>query len=167
MRNCQQALPGLPQRIQPKNYDTIQRLLSSLHTKYRFTPSTIERNILKQATTLLGKTNTIGTSMAREHTIQALKTFINSLSNEYVNITKSSDNTIKSLFIDNEQELKREGNIPEDDDCDIIAAYRDFSPEQKYLVSADEHFWGYKELIQTHFAITVVEEWNCDSLVRG
>mgnify|MGYP006306611533 CR=1 FL=1 len=75
---------------------------------------------------------------------------------------------IKQLFKDNEKELEKTKriipgrrqyeNIPEDEDLEIIDGFRTFKGSEKHLVSDDEHFWGYKELISTHFQIEVNKE---------
>ena len=93
-----------------------------------------------------------------------LKNFINSTINEYETIEKDDNiNAIKEIFQNNERGLKKETNIPEDDDMKIIAGYKKYECEgKKYFITEDEHFWGYSDLILDHFNIHVIEEWKCN-----
>lgn len=75
--------------------------------------------------------------------------------------------SIKLFFIRHERKLKKERNLPEDDDLEIIAGYVGYDCSgEKHLISQDEHFWRYKDLISNEFRIIVTEEWNCDKLLR-
>jgi hypothetical protein len=77
---------------------------------------------------------------------------------------------IKDFFKKNERPLKkarqaRYTNIPEDDDCQILAGLIGFPASgTKFLVSQDEHFWGYADLILGEYGIQVVKEWECHTL---
>ncbi len=45
----------------------------------------------------------------------------------------------------------------------IISGYCAFSCDgEKYLVSEDEHFWGYSSLIKDNFNIIIIKEWECN-----
>ncbi len=71
------------------------------------------------------------------------------------------------LFESNEKELKKETNIPEEDDLRIIAGYKNHTAEEaKFFITEDEHFWAYSELIYDNFSIRVIKEWECNKLTN-
>ncbi|PIN72146.1 hypothetical protein COV21_03095, partial [Candidatus Woesearchaeota archaeon CG10_big_fil_rev_8_21_14_0_10_45_5] len=68
-------------------------------------------------------------------------------------------------FVENERQLKKEKNIPEDDDFKIIAGYINaFDENCKLFITEDEHFWGYSDLISSNFKINVIKEWECHKI---
>jgi len=99
-----------------------------------------------------------------------MEDFFDEINDKFESIIKSKEDIspIKTFFEINEKELTKQDNIPEDEDCEIILTYYNYKAEKdKYLISADEHFWGYKEEIKKEFNINVVEEWLCDTLTVG
>ena len=72
---------------------------------------------------------------------------------------------IKQIFEGNLRELSKKDSIPQDDDLKIIAGYYKYECDgNKYLITEDEHFWGYSDLILKNFNIYVVKEWECHTL---
>lgn len=96
-----------------------------------------------------------------------MQDFFIDIEDKFTSIIKSKEiSPIKRFFEKNKKELKTKlNNIPEDEDCEIILTYYNYKTEKdKYLISADAHFWGYKDEIKKEFNINVVEEWLCDTL---
>ncbi len=147
----------------------IGRLDSNEITKYRFEPSNIDDNIIKVADELLatqGNQVIILGNVLKTQIIDQLQEFNENIINSFEVISKNENiDSIKKIFIKNEIELKKEKNIPEDDDLKIIAGYSDFySNGKKHLISEDEHFLGYSKLIEDEFKIVVVNEWECHKI---
>ena len=68
-------------------------------------------------------------------------------------------------FENNLLKLNKEDNMPQDDDLKIIAGYCKYECSgNKYLITEDEHFWGYADLIIKNFNIHTVKEWECHTL---
>ncbi|MFP4190138.1 MAG: hypothetical protein ACLFSL_03820, partial [Candidatus Woesearchaeota archaeon] len=115
----------------------------------------------------------INISMLRMDIISQVDTFMEEIRTGFKEIRKSNDyDDIKTFFQENERDLaksarnpERYSNIPEDDDCSILAALRDLSTDkEKLLISADEHFWGYDDIILYTHNIKIVKESNCHTI---
>lgn len=151
-----------------KNYSKlktgIQKLDKHNIPKFRFVPSEIESNIIKVANQILEGYNIqiLGRVFKTEVSDQ-LKSFHAYIKKDFKEINKDDDiDEIKEIFKNNERKLKREKNIPEDDDFKIIAGYCKHScVGKKCFISEDEHFWEYDDLILTNFSIHIVKEWEC------
>jgi hypothetical protein len=152
-----------------KNFNVLRNLSENLKKrgikKYRFVPSNIETNIIKVGNMLLSKCGNVSilSITFKSKVLMQLKEFIDLTTNEYEEIIKDDDiGKIKEIFEDNKRELIKERNIPEDDDLKIISGYHKYKCSgYKYLISGDEHFWGYTGLILTEFKIQIVKEWEC------
>lgn len=164
-------------KLKSENFSKLNLLINKLDslkiTKFRFVPSTIKDNIIKVANKLI-EDEGINIHQIRNwaHSFKAeiigrLEQFGERIKNNFEEIKKNEDiNVIKKIFVDNGRELRKERNIPEEDDLKIIAGYMSYnSKEEKYLITQDEHFWRYKDLILKEFNIIVIEEWNCDKLI--
>jgi DNA polymerase elongation subunit (family B) len=144
----------------------VSKLDSSKIPKYKFIPSNFETNIVKVARQLI-ENEKIDVSWLpktfESEVIGQLEEFSFDIEKNYQNINKSEDITsIKQFFTSNEKELKKERNLPEDDDLMILSGYKQFETDlKKNLISADEHFWGYDDLIENEFNIFVVKEGEC------
>jgi len=159
-------------RISHKNFPKLKSLFDKLNKnsipKYRFEPNNMEINIIKAANELLAKQGSqmIVFSVLKDHFSQELYTFSQKIKGSFEIIQKSEDfEEIKKIFVENKRPLGKERKMPEDDDLMILAGYFAFKSDgAKYLISEDEHFWGYDDLIQDKFEIKVVKEWECDKL---
>lgn len=143
----------------------IQKLDNYKVHKYRFVPSeNIEQNIIKVANQILEGYNIqmLG-NMFKSEIVEQLEYFNEKIVEDFEEIPKNDDiDKIKEIFVNSERELTKERNIPEDDDFKIIAGYYKFDCKgNKYLITEDEHFWGYSDLISENFKIYIVEEWKC------
>lgn len=152
-----------------QNFNALRNLSKSLKKKeikkHRFVPSDIETNIIKVGDELLSKCGNVlmlGITF-RSQVLMQLKEFIDLTAREYGEIAKDDEiDKIKEIFADNERELKKERNMPEDDDFKIIAGYQKYDcAGDKYLITEDEHFWGYSGLISENFKIQIIKEWEC------
>jgi hypothetical protein len=179
---CKLKIPGGfikfydKQNLVHGHYDILKEFISKLDLKkipkYRFEPSNIKQNALKVANELLIKQGNqilvLGTmgSVLKAQLIDQLEEFKDTISSEFKTILKKDEiNSIKNIFVNNKRELTKESDIPENDDLKIIAGYIDLECESsKYLISDDEHFWGYKDLIKNNFGINVIEEWSCNKI---
>lgn len=154
--------------LKHENYDKIKTLLDALKDKgkkpYRFMPSKI--NIVKQAQELIPKGTNIVHVLGKEIT-KSIKKFMDEL-NDWETIERKTDiDEIKKLFLENEKELKKDPNIPEDEDLEILAGYKYFETNnQKIIISEDEHFWGYHELIRNNLNMHAYPEWNAHITAR-
>ncbi len=162
--------------LKPKNSSKLNVMVSKIDSmnfqKYKFTPSNFETNIIKVARELIEEerinVSMLGLTFEAE-IIDQLEEFISGINQNYQNINKSENiGEIKTFFINHERELKKERNIPEDDDLMIIAGYDLFETNsKKNLVSADEHFWGYADLIENKYKIFIIKEWECHNYVNN
>jgi len=156
-------------RLVHKHYSKLKTFVNRLDSKsipkYRFEPLNISYNIVKAANDLLaaqGEIRMLGMTFKAE-IIDQLEEFSEDVMKKFEVILKNEIiDSIKKIFTDNEKKLIKDKNIPGDDDLKIIAGYHDFdSGGKKYLISEDEHFWGYDDLIFNNFNIRVVKEWEC------
>lgn len=162
-----------------RNHDSLNVLLdtmkSSKITPYRFVPSNIGRNLNKAIIDLYvdkGLPNPVANFMIKADIANSIIHHMSILSSDFININKTNDfQDVKSNFMANQKPLtKTQKNptykdVPEDDDCNIIKSLFDYiSDEEKFIVSEDEHFWGYKQLIQDSYGIIVYKEELCLSL---
>lgn len=158
--------------IDPKNFKKLCLLKNTLKNNhiplYRFIPSNIKNNIIKAANELLEESGfpLLG-HIFRQTISEQLKSFFEKTCNEYKSIDKIEEISEMCLFFkNNERKLKKLKNIPEDDDCKILKAFSLFPCNNtKFIISEDEHFWGYKDFISKEWKISVIEEWVCDSLI--
>ena len=156
--------------LTPKNHNKVKKLIERMKEKslipHRFVPSNnTSQHALMVANQLIEQTGVqpiFLNEVFRKEVRNQLGTFIHSLSN-WKEISKGEASPVKKVFFSQEKELKKKNNIPEDDDCAIIAGLQKISGE-KIIVSEDEHFWGYEDLIQETFDIKVVKEWECDKI---
>ena len=101
--------------------------------KYKFVPTDVNDKIMKVANDLIANEQInlhifkgLGLTF-KEKVIDQLEQFSNKIDEEFHCIEKDEDiNAIKTVFENNEKELKREKNMPEDDDLMIIAGYKKF-----------------------------------------
>ncbi len=161
--------------IKPKNHDVIKGLTDALDqqeiNRKLFIPSNLRHNSIKSTNeilTNLGHVQMLGKTFKAE-VLKQIEDFCDTLSDNFEFINKSENiNSIKQIFINNEREMTRpdKSNIPEDDDLKIISGYKDIKCTGiKYLITEDEHFWGYTDIIQNNFTISVVKEWECNILI--
>lgn len=155
--------------IYHKNFNVLRNLSENLKEKgikkYRFVPSNIETSIIIAGNELLSKCGNaliLGITF-KSKVLAQLKEFIDLTIDEFKEIKKDDDiGKIKEIFENNEKELIKERNIPEDDDLKIIAGYCKHECDgKKLLISEDEHFCGYSDIILKNFKIQVIEEWKC------
>ncbi|MCK5025051.1 MAG: hypothetical protein KAS15_00560 [Nanoarchaeota archaeon] len=158
----------------PRNHYILNKIVAALDkkgiSKYKFVPGNFEQNAVLHVNQILEnkryQIRILGESF-RAQIIDQLEDFYDELHANFKDLEKINSITpIKEIFIQNEKELIKEKNIPEDDDMTIIAAYRDFSCEsKKYLISEDEHFWGYKDIILNNFNIHIIRERECEAIL--
>jgi len=161
-------------KLTHRNHSKLKSFIGKLDfkgiSKYRFEPLNLGINIIKFAEELLAKEGNqitiLGQTLKSQITDQ-LEEFSEDMMINFKKILKDENiGSIKELFINNEKELKRSKNIPEDDDLKVIAGYYNFNCEgKKYLISEDEHFWGYDDLIFDNFNIKIVKEWECHNIM--
>lgn len=158
------------EKLVHKNFSKLNQLINKLEfgniSKYRFLPLNLETNIIKTANEYLAKEGNqvlILGSILKAQILDQLKDFVEDKINDFEKIDKDNNiDSIKKIFLDNEKELKKESNIPEDDDLAILAGFNKFiSVGRKFLISEDEHFWGYSDLIKDNCRINVIKEWEC------
>lgn len=147
------------------NCDKLLALVDKIKAKdkpYRFVPGL--KAFTKVISELLEGGSMVMMNVFRNEIKISLDRFWNSLS-DWGEISRVEDcDDVLEVFKENEEELTKAENIPEREDCEIIAGYKAIEAKEKILISEDEHFWGYKELIKKEFGIEVVEEWDCHKL---
>ena len=162
-----------PERIlTARNYPKLKLLIDKLakfgYPKFRFVPAeNIEDNIIKVANQILeGYSIQMLGTVFKVEIIDQLIEFNGQIRKEFSEIVKDEEiYGIKQTFESNLKELSKEDNMPQDDDLKIIAGYYKYGCDgNKYLITEDEHFWGYSELILKNFNIYVVKEWECHTL---
>jgi len=167
------AFFGGKSHLRWKNYYHLASAMAKLNSlnmpKFRFVPSeNLEKNIIKVALQLLEAqgVNILMLTVVRADIIDQLSDFKEQIEQQFKDITKDNDiGAIQEIFRKNQRMLKKGSSIPGDDDLKIIAGYVRFpSAGQKYLITEDEDFWGYKDIIMNNFRIHVIEEWNCSSI---
>ena len=156
-----------------RNYPKLKLLIDKLAgygvQKFRFVPAeNIEDNIMKVANQILEGYNIqmLGTVFKVE-IIDQLTEFNDQIRKEFREILKDEDiDRTKQIFVSNLRELSKEDSMPQDDDLKIIAGYYKYDGDgNKYLISEDEHFWGYSDLILKNFNIYIVKEWECHTIL--
>ena len=159
----------LTSRNYPKLKLLIDRLAGNGIPKFRFVPDeNIDNNIIKVANQLLEGYNVqMLRNVFKVEIMDQLTGFNEQIRKEFMEILKDEDvNRIKQIFGNNLRELSKEDNMPQEDDLKIIAGYNKHDCDgNKYLISEDEHFWGYSDLILKNFNIYVVKEWECHTIV--
>lgn len=162
-----------PKRIlTARNYPKLKLLIDKLerygHPKFRFVPAeNIEDNIIKVANQILeGYSIQMLGNVFKVEIIDQLTEFNDQVRKEFLEIVKDEKiDGIKQTFESNLRELSKDDDIPQDDDLKIIAGYYKYECDgNKYLITEDEHFWGYSDLILKNFNIHVVKEWECHTL---
>lgn len=161
--------------ISHRNYEQLNDLIKSLiltsSAKGKFVPSeNFERNLINSYNQLLekqGNVSILGASFKKE-VLDQLSKFYEEILPEFTNINKDKNIALlKLIFLKNARNLKKEPKIPEDDDMAILLGYSKITVSgNKYLISEDEHFWGYSDIIDSNFGIKVIEEWNCHQLIK-
>ena len=156
-------------KLSHKNYfklsQFIQKLNKSNLKKFRFVPSNADIAIIGFVNQLIVETGiTIPLPSAFKAEVnEQIYQYTQSINQDFIEIQKENEiKGIKTIFVQNEKMLKKGKNIPETEDLEIIAGYQKHICEgNKYFISEDEHFWGYKDLIKNNFNICIIEEWNC------
>lgn len=152
-----------------RNHDKVKKLISALGKanipRYKFMSASLENNMVEAVNQLfeeIGYNGILGRAFKGD-ILEQIEASRNQLENEFINIEKIDNiSDIKEIFTQNERELNKEKNIPEDDDMMIIAGYKVFSSiGKKFLISEDEHFWGYQDIILSNFDINVIKEKEC------
>ncbi len=158
------------EKLYSKNYLKLKKLIGKLNQNnidmHRFVPSNMDSRIVK---VVKGYTSGVNLSMLRvleSELLNQIEEFKEQIISEFKDIEKNQDIIqIEEIFRNNVKLLVKDKKVPETEDMEIISGYYQYNtPQKKYLISADEHFWGYKDIILTHFKIIVVEEWFCDKL---
>lgn len=151
------------EHLKHKNCNKLINFVDSIKSKgnkpYRFIPG-LKGNYVHVINNLVSGENSIMGHVFKKEIKKGIEHFWNNL-NDWGEIDRDYNCLdVKQFFIDNERDLKKKSNIPEDEDCSIIAGYIKLDQENKILVSEDKHFWGYKDLIFNKYKITILEEWN-------
>ncbi len=158
-----------------KNSPKLSLLLQNIQTKNqvkaRFVPNeNFESNLIKSYNSLLEKQGNVGMLglTFKKDMLDQLSEFYAQILPEFQEITKDNNiGYLKILFTKNVKLLVKEPKIPDDDDLKILSGYCSFQCSgSKCLISEDEHFWGYAELIESSFGIRVVKEWECHFLIK-
>ncbi|MBI4451238.1 hypothetical protein HY642_04645 [Candidatus Woesearchaeota archaeon] len=164
--------------LKHKNCDKINILVNALTTQgiahYRFMPSIhLEQHLLETSVELIEQTDVQHPFLPKTFRVEVmdqLKEFCEQLTC-WEEIQKAAHFIhIKEFFKQNERPLKkakgsRYTNIPEDDDCQILAGLIEHPcTGARFLISHDEHFWGYADLIETQYGVVIVKEWECQVL---
>ncbi len=154
----------------PKNAADLRKVLDAIHASgqrpLRFIPApNLERHLIRQAQELVGNATFLSLPAQKEF-IDQLRTFVSTLPVLFEEITKDPKvSDLRTWFSENKRPLKKMQNgysaVPEDDDLSILQAYSTYPERQRILISADEHFWGYADIITPKLDIHVVEEWRC------
>lgn len=159
-----------------EHFNKLNSLIIKINTlgsrPFMFKPySSLDNNLLTASNNLLENNNLDPSKIKmgrvlKQEIIDQIKEFMLFLKINFQFIEKSEDfSDILEFFKNNEKELTKEKNIPEEDDCKILAGYINFALEgNKFLISEDEHFWRYKDLILENYNINIIEEWNCHLL---
>lgn len=155
-----------------KNYDRLRILVKKLEelkiNKYRYIPTSILLNLNKRFEELVKpyRNSIFMIKVLRQNIIEQFNKHLEELESTYISIKKNEEiEGIKKLFENHEKKLSKESNLPEDDDLKILSGLHSFSCSgKKYLISQDEHFWGYKDLILNNWNIHVIEEWTVDQI---
>lgn len=151
-----------------KNHSKLKTAIEKLDNhdipKFRFVPSeNIQDNIIKVANQILeGYSIQMLGNVFKAEIIEQLEEFNDQIKKDFKEIVKDENiDEIKEIFVNNERELKKEKNIPGDDDFKIIAGYYKCGCDgNKYFITEDEHFWGYDDLILGNFKIQIIKEWK-------
>jgi hypothetical protein len=159
-------------KICPRNYKTLKQFIDKLKdlgiSKYRFVPSNFEANALRMIDDILMNYNVklLGDNF-KVQVYDQLQEFYETIQGEFIEINKDKNTSqIKDVFIKNELKLSKDGNIPKDDDLSILSGYVLFATKgKKYLISEDEHFWGYGDIILENFNIIITREHTCLTLI--
>lgn len=129
-----------------KNHKQLTILMGKIKKPYRFVPG-LGNNVHKAIFELIGGQTSMMANVFAKEIKNGLQDFLKGLK-EWEEISRNKDcEDVQTIFEDNKQPLKKEPKIPEKEDCEIIAGYRDYEGTNKILISEDEHFWGYKRLI--------------------
>lgn len=165
--------------LKHKNQQKIFCLLTELQQQkilsYKFVPSVnFEFHLLQVVDELIMNTGVQSAFLPKTFKIEImdqLQEFSEGLV-DWGKIEKAKEfESIKDFFKQNARQLQKSknhkySNIPEDDDCQILAGLVHFSCQgTKFLLSEDEHFWAYSDLILKEYNIQIIKEWECDLLV--
>lgn len=157
--------------LKHKNYDKLIALLDRINKlglqPHRFVPHYLNKNIFNVINDFTAGTHSIMQMVLQKEVSDALKRFWTTLEG-WGKIHRSDDPApVKRVFEANEQQLKKRDNIPEDEDCTIIGGYAMIDSSEKLLVSEDEHFWGYADVIERQWGIQVIAEWAVEKILRN
>ena len=125
---------------------------------------------MKQASELLPFAGITIKGVSFKEIVDYLREFFGKLNDRFEAVDKNNDiEELRQFFTKNQRPLKKAVNgysaVPEDDDLSILKAYSNYNAPKKYIISQDEHFWGYDDLIQQGWNITVTKEWECKRLL--
>jgi hypothetical protein len=155
--------------IMLRNHDIVLEFRSRLDAsgikRCKFVPDNLEYNSVKVINDYLME-NRINVRMfenLREQLLEQIDENAKNICSEFQDIPKRTEIvSIQRDFQDNIRQLRKIPKIPEDDDCMIISGFISFAFQgDKYLVSEDEHFWGYGELIKQKYNIVTIREREC------
>lgn len=179
LKLCKISIPNSYQvffrekNIYPRNYTAVRKLVDSLDhktiPKHRFVPANFESNAIKMVNQIIENKDyhvqMLGETF-RAQILDQIEEFYDKITNIFKDIMKDDDIThIRKVFVDNERNLKKEKNIPEDDDLKIISGYIKFEGVcKKLFITEDEHFLGYSDLLLKNFKINVINESDCGGL---
>ncbi len=164
--------------LKSKHKDKIEYLFTQLNkkgeVKYRFVPSNIGNASLRIVNELIENTGVNHVMLDqlantfKNEAVEQLVKYNAKVEKDFKTIQKSENiEEIKDFFKKNERNLTKQKNIPENDDLSIMQAYADYpSKTEKILISHDEHFWGYKDLIKQEYNLRIIEEWHCHKLIE-
>jgi hypothetical protein len=161
-----------------RNYRKLTNLrkaiLHSGRKPYYFQPSEIETSALSASYDLIEfHINTKEAGLLRHNIakklLQIVKVELNAILKDFKEIQKSEDfQDLKRYFKENERQLSKDQNLPEDEDFRIMAGFCVFDCKGiKVLISEDEHFWAYEDILKEKCDIRVVKEWECSSLLSN
>ena len=171
VRKANRILVGNKKILFSKNYNSLWAFIKHVDSfgskKYRFEPQDFDSTAISAVKGLLGgQGGSVLENILRSEMTTQIEEQIGMIKEQFLEITKNKDITqIKNIFLENKKQLNKNSNIPEDDDLSIMLAFKEFEcSENKYLISEDEHFWGYEDLILSNFNFVVIRERNLDKI---
>mgnify|MGYP001603958310 FL=1 len=137
-------------------------LTSKSINKYRFEREDFEQTCLGAINKLVSGTLVLN-DWIRKDFMNQFNTQLQNIISSFSTIKPAEDIAdIKKYFLKNRRRLTKINNMPEDSDLGIMKALSLHDcKDKKVIISEDEHFWGYKDLLDKNYGFIVVEEWNC------